>query len=128
MKYRNICQNGKFLVYAGVRESRKSGLVGKCYVKIRSFIQKLLFGISFIGIVAFVIQEIPYIIMPFIKPASNPIMNMQNEIKWIETVQSVFGILSMILLMLLVRDDVKFFSIETTRESILYFNVSYDID
>lgn len=85
-------------------------------------------GISFIGIIAFVIQEIPYIIMPLVKPSSNPIMNMQNEIKWIETVQSVFGILSMILLMLLVRDDVKFFSIETTRESILYFNVSYDID
>ena len=29
-----------------------------------------------IGIAAFVIQEIPYIIMPLIKPASNPIMNM----------------------------------------------------
>ena len=38
-------------------------------------------GISFIGIAAFVIQEIPYIIMPLIKPESNPIMNMQNEIK-----------------------------------------------
>ena len=34
-------------------------------------------GISFIGIIAFVIQEIPYIIMPLIKPTSNPIMNMQ---------------------------------------------------
>ena len=38
------------------------------------------FGISFIGIIAFAIQEIPYIIMPLIKPASNPIMNMQNEV------------------------------------------------
>lgn len=27
------------------------------------------FGISFIGIIAFVIQEIPYITMPLIKPA-----------------------------------------------------------
>lgn len=58
--------------------------------------------------------------MPLVKPSSNPIMNMQNEIKWIETVQSVFGILSMILLMLLVRDDVKFFSIETTRERVFF--------
>ena len=63
-------------------------------------------GISFIGIAAFAIQEIPYIIMPLINPESNPIMNMQNEIKWIETVQGFFGILSMILLMLIVRDDV----------------------
>lgn len=67
------------------------------------------FGISFIGIVAFLIQEIPYIIMPLINPASNPVMNMQNEIKWIETVQGIFGMLSMIFLMLIVRDDVSFF-------------------
>ncbi len=59
-------------------------------------------GISFIGIAAFVIQEIPYIIMPLIKPASNPIMKMQNEIKWIQTVQGIFGMLSMFLLMLIV--------------------------
>ena len=58
-------------------------------------------GISFIGIAAFVIQEIPYIVMPLIKPASNPIMNMSNEIKWIGTVQGIFGILSMILLILI---------------------------
>ena len=63
-------------------------------------------GISFIGIVAFVIQEIPYIVMPIFKPAPNPIMSMTNEIKWIETVQAIFGLLSMILLMLIVRDDV----------------------
>ena len=74
------------------------------------------FGISFIGIAAFVIQEIPYIVMPLIKPASNPIMNMQNEIKWIASVQGIFGMLSMILLMLIVRDDVKLIPIETVKE------------
>lgn len=78
------------------------------------------FGVSFIGIVAFIIQEIPYIIMPFIKPASNPIMNMQNEMKWIETIQGILGMLSMILLMLVVRDDVKFFSIATTKDKVCF--------
>ena len=78
-------------------------------------------GISFIGIAAFLIQEIPYIIMPLIKPASNPIMNMHNEIKWIETVQGIFGMLSMILLMLIVRDDVKIIPRETGREKTLLF-------
>lgn len=78
------------------------------------------FGISFIGIVAFVIQEIPYIIMPFIKPASNPIMNMQNEMKWIETIQGILGMLSMIFLMLIVRDDVKSFSIAATRDKVFF--------
>ena len=51
-------------------------------------------GISFIGIAAFVFQEIPYIVMPIFKPAANPIMSMMNEIKWIETVQGIFGMLS----------------------------------
>lgn len=78
------------------------------------------FGISFIGIVAFVIQEIPYIIMPLIKPASNPIMNMQNEILWIEKVQGFVGVLSMFLLMLIVRDDVKVFSLVTTKEKVFF--------
>ena len=78
------------------------------------------FGVSFIGIAAFVTQEIPYMIMPLIKPESNPIMNMQNEIKWIETVQGLLGILSMILLMLIVRDDVGFFSLSTSREKAFF--------
>ena len=59
-------------------------------------------------------------IMPLIKPASNPIMNMQNEIKWLETVQGIFGFLCMILLMLIVRDDVKIFSIASAREKIFF--------
>lgn len=77
-------------------------------------------GISFIGIIAFAVQEIPYIIMPFINPASNPIMNMQNKILWIEKAQGLLGILSMFLLMLIVRDDVKLFSISTIKEKIFF--------
>ena len=73
-------------------------------------------GISFIGIAAFVIQEIPYIIMPLIKPESNPIMNMQSRIRWMDPVQGIFGILSMILLMLIVRDDIGVFSLSTSKE------------
>ena len=78
-------------------------------------------GISFIGIAAFVIQEIPYIVMPIFKPVSNPIMSMTNEIKWIETVQGIFGMLSMILLILIVRDDVKLIPRETTKDKTFLF-------
>ena len=77
-------------------------------------------GISFAGIIAFLIQEIPYMIMPLINPASNPIMNMQNEIQWIEKVQGVVGMLSMILVMLIVRNDNQFFSIATTKEKVCF--------
>ena len=75
-------------------------------------------GISFAGIIAFVIQEIPYIVMPLIKPDPNPIMNMLNEVKWVQTAQGISGMLSMVLLMLLVRDDVSVFPTETTRDKI----------
>ena len=79
------------------------------------------FGISFIGIAAFMIQEIPYIVMPLIKPASNPIMSMTNEIEWIETVQGLFGILSMVVLMLIVRDDIKPIPRETAKDKTFLF-------
>ena len=72
------------------------------------------------GIIAFVIQEIPYMIMPLIKMKSNPVMNMQNEIPWIEKTQGIFGALSMIMLMLIVKDNDKFFSIGTYKEKIFF--------
>ena len=90
-------------------------------IKFLHLFKNYYFGISFIGIAVFVIQEIPYIVMPLIKPASNPIMNMQNEIKWIGTVQGIFGVMSMILLMLIVRDDGKLIPIETTKEKTFLF-------
>ena len=82
---------------------------------------KYYLGISFVGILAFVVQEIPYIVMPIIEPASNPIMDMPNEIKWLEIVQGVFGVLSVIFLILIVRDDVKSFSLETVKEKIFFW-------
>ena len=67
------------------------------------------------------IQEIPYIVMPLIKPASNPIMSMTSEIEWIETVQGLFGILSMVVLMLIVRDDIKPIPRETAKDKTILF-------
>lgn len=97
-------------------------------IKIAHLFKNYYLGISFIGIIAFVIQEIPYIIMPLVKPESNPIMNMQNELKCIQIIQGVFGMLSMVLLMLIVRDDVGFFSIETTRDKVFFcINPCHDI-
>lgn len=87
-------------------------------VKFFHLFKNYYFGISFIGIIAFAIQEIPYMIMPLIKLRTNPIMNMQNEIPWIEKTQGIFGVLSMALLMLIVRDNDKFFSIASSREKV----------
>lgn len=89
-------------------------------VKFFHLFRNYYFGISFAGIIAFVIQEIPYMIMPLIKMKANPIMNMQNEIPWIEKTQGIFGVLSMILLMLIVKDNEKFFSIVTYKEKAFF--------
>lgn len=90
-------------------------------IKFLHLFKEYYLGISFIGIAAFAIQEIPYIVMPLIKPKPNPIMDMQNTIKWIEMVQGLFGVLSMILLMLIVRDDVKLIPRETTKDKTFLF-------
>ncbi len=89
-------------------------------VKLFHLFKNYYLGVSFIGIIAFAIQEIPYMIMPLIKLKSNPIMNMQNEIPWIEKTQNIFGVLSMILLMLIVKDNDKFFSIDTYKEKVFF--------
>ena len=89
-------------------------------IKIAHLYKNYYLGISFIGIIAFVIQEIPYMIMPLVKPESNPIMNMQDESKLLQIIQGVLGTLSMVLLMLIVRDDVSFFSIETSRDRVFF--------
>lgn len=89
-------------------------------VKLIHLFKNYYLGISFIGIIAFAIQEIPYMIMPIIKPASNPIMNMQNEILWIEKVQGIVGVLCMLLLMMIVRDDSKVFSLANRREKVFF--------
>ena len=90
-------------------------------IKFLHLFKEYYLGISFIGIAAFAIQEIPYIVMPLIKPKPNPIMDMQNTIKWIEMLQGLFGVLSMILLMLIVRDDVKLIPRETTKDKTFLF-------
>ena len=116
--YGFICRNLSMCDIMG--QAGKNYMEDHSVIKFVHLFKNYYLGLSFIGIIAFVIQEIPYIIMPFIKPASNPIMNMQNEIQWIERTQGVVGTLSMILLMLIVRDDVQLFSIASTKEKIFF--------
>lgn len=77
-------------------------------------------GISLIGFLAFFIQEIPYMVMPFLHLEANPIMNLQNEIPWIEKTQGVLGMLSMLFLMLIVREDIPPFSVASAKETVFF--------
>ena len=48
--------------------------------------------------------------MPVINPKSNPIMNMQNEIFWLDRIQGVLGVVSIVLLILIVKKMKVFFT------------------
>ncbi|MGN0363744.1 MAG: hypothetical protein ACI4ET_13005 [Bilifractor sp.] len=58
--------------------------------------------------------------MPFIRLEQNPIMHMHNVWKWLEAAQGFIGTLSIVLLMLLVRDDVGSFSIIEMHEKVFF--------
>ena len=45
---------------------------------------------------------------------------MKNEIEWLVTIQNITGVLTMAMLMLIVRDDVGFFSLRTTKEKLFF--------
>ncbi len=77
-------------------------------------------GISYVGILAFIMQEIPYLIMPFLKLESNPIMNLQHEAKGIEVAQTICGIFTILMLIFLVREDAVLFPLESTRETFFF--------
>lgn len=78
-------------------------------------------GIFLLGIVAILIQELPYIIMPFIKLNSNPIMEMKESSVVLNIFEKIFGILSMVLLVLIVKENDKWFSIKDLSEKIFFF-------
>lgn len=48
------------------------------------------------GLLLFLLQEVPYMIMPFIKLKTNPIMEMQESSKILNSFEKIFGTLSMI--------------------------------
>ena len=71
-------------------------------------------GFWVLGLVLFAIQEIPYMIMPFLKPESNPIMNMQESSVVLNGCEKILGSLCIALMTFVVCDEKKIFSIKDT--------------
>jgi hypothetical protein len=68
-------------------------------------------GFYLIGLLLFLLQEVPYMIMPFIKLKSNPIMEMKESSKVLNMLEKIFGTLSMIILFFVVtkgNNDIGF--------------------
>lgn len=83
-------------------------------------------GFWVFGLVLFVIQEIPYMIMPLLKLESNPIMNMQESSVVLNACEKILGSLCIALMTFVVCDEKKLFSIRDTHE-LLFFGISMGI-
>lgn len=80
-------------------------------------------GLFSLGLVFFILQELPYIIMPLIPLTSNPLMEMQDKTVVLNAIEKVLGISCIVSMLFLVRGDAKWFSLSTPKE-ILFFSVA----
>lgn len=83
-------------------------------------------GFWVLGLVLFVMQEIPYMIMPLLKLEANPIMNMQESSVVLNACEKMLGSLCIAFMMFIVCDEKKIFSISHTHE-LLFFYTSMGI-
>ena len=77
-------------------------------------------GFFAIGLVLFMLQELPYIIMPLIPLEANPLMEMQDKSVILNVAEKILGVSCIIVMMFLVRGDVKWFSLSTLRERVFF--------
>ncbi|MDR2119222.1 MAG: hypothetical protein LBP25_06785 [Tannerellaceae bacterium] len=78
-------------------------------------------GIWYPGILFFLIQELPYAVMPFVSMPANPLMEMQTYSPLLEIPEKLFGLLTVLLLILLVRDSDSRASRRTWRRSTFFY-------
>ncbi|MCL2156844.1 MAG: hypothetical protein FWH54_02350 [Methanobrevibacter sp.] len=96
---------------------KKSLLIGIKWVKIYKNIWLGLFGLGFI---LFFIQEIPYLIMPFIKLANNPLMEMVDTYPLLNIFEKIIGISTVISMIFLVNSNTNEISHDLVKTRIFF--------
>ena len=81
---------------------------------------KQYFGFWALGIVLFALQEIPYMLMPFFHPETNPIMNMTETSAALDMCEKILGSLCIALMVFVVHQDAKLFSASDGREKVFF--------
>lgn len=77
-------------------------------------------GFWVLGLALFVVQEIPYMIMPLFKLETNPIMNMRESSVVLDAAEKILGSLCIALMIFIVHKDSKLFSIADGREKLFF--------
>lgn len=83
-------------------------------------------GFWVLGLVLFLIQEIPYMVMPLFKLETNPIMNMQESSVMLNVCEKILGSLCIAFMTFIVCDEKKIFSISDQKE-LLFFCIAVGI-
>ena len=78
------------------------------------------FGFWVLGLVLFVIQEIPYMLMPLFHLETNPIMNMTETSTALDACEKLLGSLSIAFMVFVVHKNAMVFSVSTGREKLFF--------
>ena len=77
-------------------------------------------GFWALGLLLFVLQEIPYLVMPFFRLDANPIMNMTETSAALDVCEKILGSLCIFLMVFIVHGDAVFFSVGSRREKLFF--------
>lgn len=77
-------------------------------------------GFWVLGPVIFALQELPYIVMPLFNLQTNPIMNMRESSVFLDICEKILGSSCIAVMMFIVHNDAKFFSITAGRERLFF--------
>ena len=77
-------------------------------------------GFWVFGLLLFALQEVPYMLMPLIRPETNPIMDMAESSAVLDALEKVLGSLCIALMIFVVHRDVTLFSVSAGRERMFF--------
>lgn len=78
-------------------------------------------GFWVVGLVLFVLQELPYLVMFFIQPSPNPIMHMVESSTPLNIIEKVLGISCIVIMCFLIHGDRSMFDIGLAHRRIGFF-------
>jgi len=85
--------------------------------------QEQYLGFFALGLALFVLQELPYMVMPLIPLQTNPLMEMTDKSVALNMLEKTLGISCIVAMLFLVHGDAKWFSLNSAKE-IAYFSVA----
>ncbi len=72
------------------------------------------------GLVLFAIQEIPYMLMPYLRLETNPIMNMTETSTVVDACEKLLGSLCIVFMVFIINKNATVFSVSTGREKLFF--------